>query len=162
MKIWEKHWAVLIRTFKFFLWVVISLEWLYREFCHSTFPNTKNSSQIYRNWNFIIHAKCVFIGDAETKVATVFLCFLLLACKSSANTPIFLISIIFLQSLQYAVAATSWDCNKFLNFDSVSQAAWKWHSFDILAISILSLRQNGSFNWIKSEKENIFCVHKSR
>ena len=43
-----------------------------------------------------------------------------------------------------------------LNIDSVSQAIWKWHSFDMLAISILSLQQNGSFNWVTSEKENHF------
>ena len=158
MKIWKKYWAVLITTFKFFPWANISLEQPYREFCHSTSLNTKNSSQIYRNWDFIIPAEWVFVGVAETKVATVLLCFLLLACEWSADTPIFLISIIFPQSLQCAVVVTGWDCNQSLNLDSVSQAAWKWHSFDILAIFILSLQQNGSFIWITSEKENRFYV----
>ena len=39
---------------------------------------------------------------------------------------------------------------------SVRQAAWKRHFFDMLAISILSQQQNGSFNWIISEKKNHF------
>ena len=150
----------MIRTFKFFPCVDISLEWPYSEFCHSKSPNTKNSSQTYRNWDFIIPAKWVLIGVAETKVSTVFLCFLLLACESSADTPIFLISIIFLQSLHAVCCCDYWlRLQTVLEPGSVSQAAWKWQSFNMLAISILSLQQNGSFSWITSEQENhFFCA----
>ena len=85
-KIWEKYWAVLIRTFNFFPWVDISLEWPYREFCHSTSPNTNNSPQRCWNWDFIIPATWVLIGVAGTKMAKVLLCFLLLTCQSSVDT----------------------------------------------------------------------------
>ena len=134
-KIWEKYWAVLIRTFNFFPWVDISLEWPYREFCHYTSANTNNSPQRWWNWDFIVRATWMLIGVAGTKMATVFLCFLLLTCQSSVDTYLLDIDNF---SIKLAVCCCGYwlRYNQSLNLDSVSQAAWKRHSFDISAVSI--------------------------
>ena len=131
------------------------------QFCHSTSLNTKNSSEIYKNWYFIMLAKGLFIGVAETKVGMVFLCFMILACESSADTSIFLISIIFLQSLQYAVAVTGWDCNQCLNLilwgRRLGRDIFFWHVSYIYSIS--TTKWKFQLNHIRKEKSFFVCIN---
>ena len=154
----EQYW---LQHFKFFPRPDISLECSYREFCHSISLNTKNSSQIYRNWDFIIPAKWVFISVAETKVATVFLCFLLLACDSSADTPIFLILMIFLQSLQYTVVVTGWDCNQFSRswfcVPGGLELTFFWHVSYICSVS--TTKWKFQLNHIRKLKSFFVCIN---